>query len=262
MVIGQPYSMQLSNKKRSINELSILVHKDGFSFCTNEQHHFFALEQNPPSEESLKSWLAYHQLTQPTQKIIFLDHSALTVPLALFDETLAHDYLKSAVTVSKDLTPAFNILNTQEQAVVYGINTLWDKLFQKLFPAAQRSHLVSELLPALSQYSSGKAKRNLFVHLRKDAFDLFLYQGGQLLLQNSFPQRTADDFLYYLFYVTEQFYLKPEQFNLLFLGKYTQYNAYYEGVKEFHEAIDFFEPQYSFMDHQHPIPFFQTFSAE
>ena len=254
--------MHLSNKKQTKDELSILIHKDGFSFCTNEQHHLFALESHPPSEESLKSWLAYHQLTQPIQKLIFLDHAALTVPLALFDETHAHDYFKSAQLENNDLIPAFNTLTTQEQAVVYGIDASWDRLFQTLFPKAQRSHLVSELLPALSRYSTGKAKRNLFVHLRKDAFDLFLYQGGQLLLQNSFPHSTADDFLYYLFYVIEQFYLKPEQFNLLFLGKYTQYNDYYEGVKEFHEAIRFFEPQLSLIDHQHPVPFFQTFSAE
>ena len=92
--------------------------------------------------------------------------------------------------------------------------------------------------------------------------EILYFQGGQLLLQNCFPQNNMDDFLYYLFYVTEQFYLKPAQFNLHFLGKFTQYEDYYNGVKDFHDSIDFFEPHYSLIDHQHPVPFFQTFNAE
>ena len=254
--------MQLSSKKQKQDDLSILIHKDGFSFCTSEQHHLFKLEDNPPTEESLNSWLKYHHLNQPNQKLIFLDQPAITVPLPLFEESLAHQYLNSAQLKNNELHATFNKLVDLEQVIVFNVNTQWSELFKKILPNAKHSHLVSELLPALSNYSTGKAKRNLFIHLRKGAFDLFLYQGGQLLLQNSFPHLHADDFLYYLFYVTEQFYLKPEQFNLFFLGKYNQYDDYYAGVKEFHDSIDFFDPQFSIIDHQHPVPFFQTFSAE
>ena len=260
--IGQPYSMHLSNKNKTTNELSILIHKDGFSFCTHDQHHLFSLEKASLNAESLISWMKYHQISDHAKKIIHLDQPAITVPLALFDEEQPLQYLKSAIDPEKELVPKYNLLPTVDQAVVYGVTPQWDTLFDKTFPEIEQIHLVGELLPALSKYSFGKAKRNLFVHLRKGAFDLFLYQGGQLLLQNCFPQNNMDDFLYYLFYVTEQFYLKPAQFNLHFLGKFTQYEDYYNGVKDFHDSIDFFEPHYSLIDHQHPVPFFQTFNAE
>ena len=87
-----------------------------------------------------------------------------------------------------------------------------------------------------------KARKNMFIHLRKEQFDLFLFQGGQLLVQNSFPQKNADEFMYYLFYVCEQFYLKPEQFDLFFLGQYFPYSDYYNGTKEFHPNCSHLDP--------------------
>ena len=115
------------------------------------------------------------------------------------------------------------------------------------------------MLPPLSDFSFGAAKKNLFLNLRKNHFDLLLFQGGQLLIQNTFPHKNADDFLYYLFYITEQFFLKPEQFNLLFLGRYSNFNEYYQGVEEFHPSIDYLAPQYPSIDALHPAPFLQSF---
>ena len=70
----------------------------------------------------------------------------------------------------------------------------------------------------------------MFIHLRKEQFDLFLFQGGQLLVQTAF-HKNADEFMYYLFYVCEQF--EAEQFDLFFLGQYFPYSDY-NGTKEFH----------------------------
>ena len=61
-------------------------------------------------------------------------------------------------------------------------------------------------------------------------------------MQNSFPQKNADEFMYYLFYVCEQFYLKPEQFDLFFLGQYFPYSDYYNGTKEFHPNCSHLDP--------------------
>lgn len=259
METGQPYLMQLNNKQITQNDLSILIHKDGFSFCTLNQHHFLPLEENPPTAESLQSYLNYHQINQQEVQLIFMDQAAVCVPKALFDPTQIHHYLNGAIALSKKDSIEHTSLSTLDMEVVYPCDQQAIDLFKGAFPTLKVTHLSAALLPALSAFSFGTAKKNLFLHLRKDQFDLLLFQGGQLLAQNTFPHKNADDFLYYLFYITEQFFLKPEQFNLFFLGRYSKFNEYYQGVEEFHPSIEYLDPQYPIIDAVHPAPFFQSF---
>jgi hypothetical protein len=104
----------------------------------------------------------------------------------------------------------------------------------------------------------GTPKKQLFVHLREGAFELFLFQGAQLLFFNSFEQQHVDEFLYYLFYITEQFYLKPEGFKLAFLGAYDHYNEYYEGVQEYHSDVIFLDAPSENRQTKHPVPFLEN----
>ena len=104
----------------------------------------------------------------------------------------------------------------------------------------------------------GTPKKQLFVHLREGAFELFLFQGAQLLFFNSFEQHHVDEFLYYLFYITEQFYLKPEGFKLAFLGAYDHYKQYYEGVQEYHSDVIFLDAPSENRQTKHPVPFLEN----
>lgn len=251
--------MQLNNKQFTQDDLSILIHKSGFSFCTLEQHYFLPLETSPPTVESLKSFVDYHQLTQSNVRLIFMEHPGVCVPHPLFDESKKGDYFKGAIDLPDAITLEHYSLEKLDIALVFPCDDKWISLFKNVFPKLEVTHYSAVLLPALSAFSFGKAKKNLFLHLRKDTFDLMLFQGGQLLVQNSFPHKNADDFLYYLFYVTEQFFLQPDQFNLFFLGRYLDFSEYYQGVQEFHPQIDYFDPQYPSIDPKHPAPFFQSF---
>lgn len=253
--------MHLDNNIRKTTDLSILVHGDGFSFCTQNQHHLLEVKEVFPTTETLKSWIDYHQLDQPDVKIIYAQQAAVTVPLPLFEESQAADYLTGSMRLEDQHQVAFKPLEANAQVVVYPITKKQETLFSKVFPKAVQSHYIAELLPALHAFSSKKGKKNLFVHLQKDSFDLFLYQGSQLQMHNRFPHQNADEFLYYLFYVTEQFYLKPEQFDLYFLGKYIANTAYYDGVNEFHPIINYLDPIFPSVDAIHPMPFLDYFNG-
>ena len=251
--------MQLNNNQITIKDLSILIQKDGFSFCTLDQHHFLPLEDKIPTKESLQSFLDYHQLNQQEVQLIFMDQAAVCVPLPLFEEHQCKNYFKGAVDLPAKSKFEHRSLETLDIKAIFPCDKDLIELFKAVFPSLKVNHLSAALLPLLSAFSFGKAKKNLFLHLRKDAFDLMLFQGGQLLVQNTFSHKNADDFLYYLFYVTEQFFLKPDQFNLYFLGRYINFSDYYQGVEEFHSSIVYLDPQFPSVDAQHPAPFFQSF---
>ncbi|MCH1517089.1 MAG: DUF3822 family protein [Flavobacteriaceae bacterium] len=251
--------MQLNSNQNTLQDLSILILKDGFSFCTHEQQYFFRLEDENPSTDSLKSWIHYHQINTEKTTLIYTDYPGVTVPLSLFDKEQPQLYLNTSFSSDEDYIVQSKLLDKTDQAIVFPVLQKWQRLFKEVLPKASISHLTALLLPDLAAFSFGKTKKNMFVHLRENEFDLFLFQGGQLLLQNSFPQKNVDDFLYYLFYVTEQFYLKPEQFNLTFMGKYESFDEYYLGAQEFHELIDYFEPHYPSPSPDHPVPFFLSY---
>ena len=124
----------------------------------------------------------------------------------------------------------------------------------------ETTHFAAELIPFLSKVSKDNLKKSVFIHLRKDFFDLFIYQGSQLLFFNSFPKNNEEEFLYYLFFVLEQFYLRANQFVAIFLGKFLEYKGYYKVFEEFHSITNFTFPEILKFNSNHPAPFFSYFN--
>ncbi len=259
MVTGQRFLMQLTNKNHDINELSILVLKDGFSFCTQEQTFAFPFEHNLPKESDIQTFVSSQNIPTENVQVYFFDAKSILVPTPLYDAAIKEDYLKAAMPVSSKEDTGTDDVSELSLTVVYPQKKAMVSLLQSSFSKVKTKHFSSALLPYLKEVSSGSPKRHIFIHLRKGYFDLFLFQGSQLLLQNTFEQKNADDFLYYLFYVTEQFYLKPEQFKLYFLGEFTPYKKYYKGATDFHPEVEYLTTAQEDKEVKSPIPFFQNF---
>ena len=69
--------------------------------------------------------------------------------------------------------------------------------------------------------------------------DIFLVKNKSLLFNNRFVIKKQNDFMYYLFFVIEQFDLGPNQFEIEFLGRIDAFESYYEIVKNYHYYITF-----------------------
>ena len=63
--------MQLTNKNHDINELSILVLKDGFSFCTQEQTFAFPFEHNLPKESDIQTFVSSQNIPTENVQVFF-----------------------------------------------------------------------------------------------------------------------------------------------------------------------------------------------
>lgn len=258
-VTGRLYSMVLKTKKHQPIDLSILVLKDGFSFCTLKKSCFYPVpDEDQINLKSLSDFLDNEELTTEEVHLIHLESYSSIIPKELFDSKNPEFYLSKGVDVQENQKVTFDVLESLNQVVVYPRNTKKWTALKELFPTLQAKHSTTLLLSTLTQFSTGTPKKQLFVHLKDGAFDLFLFQGVQLLFFNSFEQQHADEFLYYLFYITEQFYLKPENFKLSFLGEYDRFKEHYAAVQEYHNDITFLdaptENQYS----SHPVPFLEN----
>mgnify|MGYP001222415544 CR=1 FL=1 len=251
--------MLLNNNKHKKNELSILVLKDGFSFCTQNTSIFYPVnETNLFDFDSVSKFIEQEELATEKVYIIHLNTASAVVPQELFDDQNVEFYLSKGVTLNLDEVVTFDVLEAYNQVVVYSEYPKVMEVLKKLFPSLISKHSTSLLLAPITQFSMGTPKKQLFVHLRDGAFDLFLFQGSQLLLFNSFKQDNVDEFLYYLFYITEQFYLNTENFKLAFLGEYDCFKEYYEGVQDFHHDIIFLDAPSENRHTLHPVPFLEN----
>jgi hypothetical protein len=254
--------MVLKTKKHQLNDLSILVLRDGFSFCTHKKSCFYPIhDEDNINLQAIADFLDQEELTTEVVHLIHLDGYSSIVPMELFDKENAAFYISKGIDVKTNQEVVFDTLETQNQVVVYPRSTKkWNALIE-LFPTLESKHATSLLLAPLTQFSMGTPKKQLFVHLRDGAFELFLFQGVQLLFFNSFEQNNADEFLYYLFYITEQFYLKPESFKLAFLGEYDRFKEHYAAVQEYHEDIIYLEAPTENKNSKHPVPFLENKTA-
>jgi hypothetical protein len=71
--------------------------------------------------------------------------------------------------------------------------------------------------------------------------DVFLLQKKCLKFNNCFSISNTDDFLYYLFFVIEQFDIDTNNLELNFLGKMKSFTPYYEAVEQYHTNINFID---------------------
>ncbi|MGB2514392.1 MAG: DUF3822 family protein, partial [Flavobacteriaceae bacterium] len=102
----------------------------------------------------------------------------------------------------------------------------------------------------------------LFVHLQAGGMDLYLVENNRIRFQNHFSITNEDEFLYYIFFVVEQYQLETDTFDLVFLGHIQAYTRYYEVIKQYHTRIRF-ENNISgtaLSTDQHPAPYLAQFS--
>ena len=251
--------MLQNNNAYLLKESSILIDQDGFSFCSLTQQHHFKFPNGEVTQETIQTWLNYHTIAPKHCTLVYFDHPAMLVPDPIFDKEKKESYFQAAVATDfSQHAIGHQALQNNDQHLLYPVRKDIQHCFAQLLPHAKSAHGIEVLLPILNEETKGKARKQLFVHLRKGAFELFLFQGSQLLLQNSFPKNNEDEFLYYLFYVVEQFYLQPEHFDLVFLGQYTPYRNYYQAVEKFHPSISTIGSAFAHEVDGHPAPFFQS----
>ena len=69
--------------------------------------------------------------------------------------------------------------------------------------------------------------------------DLFLTMDKSIVFHNRFSVLSEDEFLYYTFFVVEQFKLECNAFDIIFLGKIDLFNSFYNAIKIYHQNIHF-----------------------
>ncbi|MGC6480364.1 MAG: DUF3822 family protein [Flavobacteriaceae bacterium] len=243
------------------NFLNIHLFEDGFSFCSSDESRFFSAEAFTlnATDSWEEAWRQFGTYEPEDIQLILCNCSAVSVPAPHFDPQLLETYLTTAVEKPLGGIPTFDDAQKSAQISTFYVESAVVNPIKKIFPSLQAKHLNSLLMEYIEPLNRVQSQKRLYVHLRDGWVELILCHGGLLWLINRFPQDSAERFLYYLFYVVEQFELKPDQFEIVFLGRFTAYTSYYEGALDYHKQVDWVEVNHNISGLEtHPAPFLAT----
>lgn len=242
MVIGQPFLMPSNNKTIQHNELSIHSFVNGFSFCTQSKIDFLPLNKDPEEfKKAFEEYIDYYPKNSLASiSLVHFEHPSVFVPKPLFDEKFLERYLSHYKLDKGDQSFGYDTMSENDQVNVYSYSTKIKSLLETAENSFQETHyntLLSRTI--LNLISKAKNQIQLYVHLQKDCMDLFLTKGNTIAFHNRFSTLSEDEFLYYVFFVVEQFDLESNAFEIVFLGKIDFFNSFYDAIKLYHENIRF-----------------------
>jgi len=246
METGLPYLMPNRNKILQKKGISLHFFKDGFYFCKSSEIVFIPLNNNLDNfNKSLNLYLdSYSQESFGEISIIFFQNPSTFVPLSLFDKSLSNRYLNLFNKPKINEVLAYDSLNEIEQVNVYTYPKYINSILKESQIDFSLLHYNTILYRKVLDISSSiKFNYQLFIHFQLESIDFFLVRDKKVKFNNRFSVKNEDEFLYYLFFVVEQFDLATEEYELIFLGKIKSYESYYKSVNQYHNNIKFIDQE-------------------
>lgn len=170
---------------------------------------------------------------------IFNKKSAL-VPVPLFDKNQSREFLKFNAEFNDS-----DVLNSErfkslDAINVYAIEPEFDFWIKTHFPSACSIHYSTSLIENIvSTYKNTLKEPALFINFGESAFELILLDNKDLRFYNSFDFQTAEDFVYYVLFVSEQLKLNPENLQVKLSGEIGKTSEFYTLLTKYIRNIEF-----------------------
>ena len=208
--------------------LSIRLSADGFSFSiyhplieNNSTYFTYPVNTSYSLTANLKEFInATDALKHSYRKTnILIDTQRFTlIPFELFEDENQDEFFHQNFPHKENEIILCNILGKSNVALLFGVNKHSHQLLNEHFPHAQFFSCVSPLLEHFSLKSREGNCRKLYVHLRENLLETFVFDRGKLLLVNNFPCKKTADRVYYLLYIWQQQGLSQEKDQLHLSG--------------------------------------------
>lgn len=160
------------------------------------------------------------------------------VPLPIFDETKASEYLKFNSKILANDYMAHDVLEDLDIVVVYVPFMNINNFFFDKYGSFNYYHSTTTLLKSIFE-AEKYALPKMYLHFQKNSFDCVVLKNGQLELCNSYSYKTAEDFIYYTLFCMEQLKLNPEHLPVILSGAIDSEDENYKMAYTFIRNIEF-----------------------
>lgn len=208
--------------------LSIRLSTDGFSFSVfnpmgdgelsffdREVDEGLSLTANLKQTFREVEWLSrsYRRVN-----ILMADKRFAFIPLEFFEDEQAEIVFYHNHPKRENELVQYNILHKNNIVVLFGMDKSACTFLREQYPDAKFYSQASSFIEFFSMKSRLGNCRKMYVHLRKDAIDVYGYERGRLLLANSFACKETADRIYYLLYIWKQLGFEQERDELHLTG--------------------------------------------
>ena len=251
-----PFNKNIIKEK----ELSIQIYIDGISFCTHSSQLFIDHDSSPfKIDSTLKKILEDNSLLDFERvNCIYFNQPATFVPTPLYDSSRKENYVKQNISLDAKLKITGDDTLNKEIKILHQVHSREKELLMQLYKNIKFTHFTKIIYDYLSKLVSSDGEIVMYLHLQDNFFDVMVFNCQNLLFYNSYHYKNEEDFLYYSLAVAEELSLNPEEFSIIFLGKFNRYNAYYKALENYQEKLKYIDDDsgITFGQKQHPAPFF------
>lgn len=167
------------------------------------------------------------------------------VPAAFFDHSKASEYLKFNSKILETDYIAVDTVDAEQAKVVYVPFININNLFFEKYGSFSYYHATTILLKAIRNRVISDLPQ-VFLHVNTNFFECIVYKHDRLLLCNSYPFYTPEDFVYYTLFAMEQLELDPETVPVHLSGNTTKDDALYAILYRYIRHLNFFEAEMHF----------------
>ena len=237
------------------HRLSVQISLNGLSFLITNledgQVAFFLerrLDHSTTPEELLseiETVISENQALQSSFADISLIYATTVyslVPLPLFDETKASEYLKFNSKILANDYIAHDVIETSGIAVVYVPFVNINNYFFDKYGSFSYYHSITVLLKSILQKQKYSLPK-MYLHFQKNFFDCIVLKDGELQLCNSYPYKTPEDFIYYTLFCMEQLKLDPETLPVSLCGEIEEGDASHNMAYTYIRHLEFTGPE-------------------
>lgn len=243
----------LNSEHTAFYGLSIHLSMDGLSFCVldiSEQKYIALLSykcqsiQEPEGickalEQIINKTPWLRRTFQNTVVVAETPYSTF-VPKVLFEKKAALNYLQFINPPTDHFTILTDNLTNLDAVTVFGISDNLIHCLSNWFNVSKIHHLSSVLTESLLlNYKNKLEEPKIFVHIRRQNFDLIIMANQKLRFFNTFHYRSKEDFAYFLLFAIEQSGLNPEFSELIFLGEILKVSEMYEIAHRYIRHLSF-----------------------
>ncbi len=247
------FDKALNSESSKNYNLSIRISLDGFSFCIYDNVRGKFLGLASWNFQELNNFMSLNLLLQEfLPEIDWLHHSfnkisilfdtpkSTLVPYVLFKSGREEQYLRFNHYVSHLNVIKHDYLPLLDAENIWAVEGAVYEIVSGFFPAANFHHYSSPLIESLLLQNKNRGnEENVFVNVGVRKFDIVVLKGNTMLLHNSFPYKTRQDFMYFLGYVLEFLELNPEKVEVTLLGEIEKNSALYEIAYKYVRNIRF-----------------------
>lgn len=241
----------MTNKEQKhIYKLSILVSRDGFSFCgQNKEDQLLLLRKNTFTEEknaeqllkSLQSFLEHNMALTAENiqhiKVIYANKLFSPVPTNLFEEKNLSNYLKFSIKLLKTDFVAYDVL---ENAGIHNVYVPFANINNYIFDTfGEFTYVHSTSVLIENALAENTEQKTVFINVFDTFFELCCVQENKLLFCNSFDFETPEDFIYYILFCFEQLELSQKETPVYISGNIHEDSENYKILKTYIQHVNF-----------------------